>query len=105
MVVAGRLSERVTTTSLAKVLSRTTVPVAVLPPRIVLGVTLTDWMLGGLTVSAAVFVTLPRVAVTVPLWLASTMSVWIVKVALTAPAGIVTLGGVVADARLSESVT
>jgi hypothetical protein len=76
------------------------VPVAVAPPCTVESDTVTDTSTGGsaVSVSDAVRVALPRLAVITTVWSAATTLVVTVKVALAAPAGTVTLAGGTTDA-------
>jgi hypothetical protein len=75
------------------------------PPTTVVGFKVIDATCGGLSVSVAVFVTPLRVAVMVTVVAAPTETLVTVNVALVAPAGTVTLAGVVVDALLSDNVT
>jgi hypothetical protein len=106
VVVAVRLSVSVTVMlpGLAAH-SSVTLPEAASPPMIRVGITDTDDTPMGLTVRAALLVTVPVWPVTVPVWVAETGTVVIVKVWEVAPAGIVTLDGSVVDASVSLSVT
>ena len=79
---------------------RVTVPVAVLPPTMLVGLIVSDWSVtledDGLTVRVAVRETPPAVAVIVTLVVLETARVETVKFALVAPAGTVTVLGTVA---------
>ena len=79
---------------------RVTVPVAVLPPQTEVGLIVSDWSAtpdeGGLTVRVAVRETPPADAVIVTLVALETARVEMVKFALVAPAGTVTVLGTVA---------
>jgi hypothetical protein len=85
--------------------SKVTVPVTSLPPVTGFGLSASENMPMGRTVRAALLVTVPVWAVTVPLWLAETGTVVMVKALEVAPAGTITLEGTVVDASVSLSVT
>ena len=82
-----------------------TVPVLVLPPWSEVGLTDSDFRIGPLMVRFVVSVTVPKAAVKVTAVWELTATVLTVKVALALPAGIVTVGGTVADLSLLESFT
>ena len=75
------------------------------PPRTPVGLRVNEETAAGLSVRVAVRVTPLRVAVTVTVVVVATLTVVVVKVAVVAPAGTVTLAGVVADVLLSDRVT
>jgi hypothetical protein len=110
-VAAAALLERLTTAPLlgAGPLS-VTVPLEEEPPVTLLGLRVIEERVGdvpaGVTVSVAVFVVVPRVAVMVTGVEAVTAVVFTVNVALVAPAATVTLAGTVAaDALLERDTT
>ena len=84
--------------------SRNTVPVEEAGPTTVPGLKDTICTPIGRTVNGTVFVTVPNLAVTLPVCVEVTGTVVMVKVLLVAPAGIATVVGVRAAARLSEIV-
>src|ERR1044072_5499655 len=85
--------------------SSTTVPVTVFGPTTGFGFKASDCTPMGRTLKAALRLTEPNCAVTLPLCVEVTGTVVMVKVLLVAPAGTVTLAGNFVEAMLSESVT
>jgi hypothetical protein len=101
------LLERVTTVPPAGAGAlRVTVPVDGVPPLTLEGFRVNELAASVATVSDAVFVIVPFLAVIVTVALDASVDVVIVKVAVLAPAGTVTLAGTcAADVLLLESVT
>jgi len=87
--------------------ARATVPVELVPPVTVDGLTVMVTWLAAFTVKLAEVEAPLRVAVMLPVWLVETVFVVTVKVALVAPAATVTVAGTVAavrpEVRLTES--
>jgi len=75
------------------------------PPTTVVGFSTMEATCGGLSLRVVVLATPLSVAVIVTLVTAPTDTLVTVKVAVVAPAGTVTLAGVVVDALLSDKVT
>jgi hypothetical protein len=104
--IVGLVLESATTIPLAGAAhSRITVPVEEAGPTNELGLRDRLCTPMGRTVSVEVFVTVPSVALMVPVCVVVTGTVVMVNVLLVTPAGIVTLAGGRAAARLSEIVT
>jgi len=101
---AALLLRRVSVVAVAAARLSVTVPVDDNPPRTDAGFRLSALKVTGawLTVSVAVLVTAPAVAVTIADVAALTAAVVTVNVAVDAPAATVTLAGTVADALLLE---
>ena len=82
-----------------------TVPVLDLPEATVVGLSVSDFRVGAVIVSVAVFDTLPRVAVKVAAVLVATATVFTVNVADVLPAVITTDAGRVAEVALLDRLT
>jgi hypothetical protein len=102
----GLLLDRLTTVPPAGAgHSSITVPVTLAGPVTGFGLKLRDSTAVGRTFKAALFVTVPKIAFTIPLCVAATGTVVMAKDLLVVPAGIVTLAGTRVAAMLSESWT